>query len=281
MMPPFRPIRLLLPLALLLTVALSACDTTDASSEANATEEAVATSVAAAVAGDAGGVSDQAEDAVTLTTGGFDTGSAVGKTTQDDYDLTYDATTGTWTLSLDRQRQLRNGATAAFARTYQYQFLDDAGAPQRLYVTRGDTASTVTFSVVSASGSYDGPRLTYTLDTLTSDWTITNADTPVLTIDGSYQRSTSESLTLDDASYSLSGTLEATVALTTPRESESRPADTASGTLTGSYVGTLSGPDGDEVIDIPFSATIADGIITITVNGQTFTADATTGEMTG
>jgi hypothetical protein len=277
---PFRPTCFVLPLVLLFAVALSACDTTDAPSEANDTEEVVATSVATAVAAEAGGISDQAEDVVRLATGGFASSSAA-KAAQENYDLNYDASTSTWTLSLDRQRQLRNGATASFARTYQYQFLDDADAPQRSYVTRGDTASTVTFAVVAASGSYDGPRLTYTLDALTSDWTTENADTPVLTISGGYQRSTSETLTFDDASYALSGTLEATVTLTTPRTSERRPADTASGSLTGSYVGTLSGPDGNEVIDIPFSATIEDGTITITVNGRTFTADAETGEMTG
>ena len=183
-----------LSFAILALVLMAGCDSSSANEDVLDEETAtdVATTVALSVSEEDGGVADQLEDVVTITSE-----ATLSKQANSQSEILgsmpeYDEATGTWTVDISRERTSPNGErTMSYQRVYQYQFLDADGQPQQYFNTDSTLARTVIFRIVSGSGEYTSPEVVNSLNVLTADWTVSNADEDVFTVTGTYQRSAS------------------------------------------------------------------------------------------
>lgn len=226
-------------------------------SDGEALDEDVAVAVAGALSEEAGGVADQMEDLAFIASsaglqfaapadGGLaklgSTGSA---------DTVYDELTGWWTATISRSRSSFMGLFESdFQRVYQYQFLNSTGQPQRAYITQtatgADTAYVIKFKVVSGSGYHRSPIRVHYLESLTADWVITNANTPVLVINGTSSRSGRDTLTTREAVRTHVNTMNTTLTdVTKPRYRLGATRDDIQGTISGTYEAMITFSRGD------------------------------------
>jgi hypothetical protein len=284
-------------LVALLTLPLTGCDsaTTEADDLDGQALDDAAETVALSVAQEPGGTADQVSDVLFLPGlvsqqrghgpgGGFGDRDCDGDGPcppgQGDVDLTYDEDRGVWTAVIDRERTTPSGRTASLYRVYEFQFLAPDGTPQPEYVTDGDTASTINFVILEGSGSFSGPAVTHSLDDLTGAWTITGADTDLLTITGTYARAGTHTLDRERVNRTTSYVLEASMDLTLPREAD---LDQLDGTVEGTYDATRTMERNGETrtmdVSTTFVATIADGDVTIEMEGDRFVSGLFSGAM--
>ena len=155
----------------------------------------VATTVALSVSEEDGGVADQLEDVVAITSELSLNKDEASHATIFSRQPEYDESTGTWTVEIDRDRTSANGQRSmSYQRTYTYQFLDANGQPQQFFTTDSTRAKTVIFRILEGSGEYASPEVVNSLNALTADWTIDNADEDVFSISGSYFRDASSTI---------------------------------------------------------------------------------------
>ncbi len=270
-----------LALAFLVGFALVGCDSaTDDESLDMETATDVATTVALTVSEDDGGVADQIEDVVALTNelslnkqGGA---STLGSPPE------YDEETGTWTVDIDRSRTSPNSSySASFARTYEYQFLDADGQPQQFFVTDSTRAKTVIFRIVDGSGEYSSPRVLNTLNTLSADWTVNNADEDVFSVTGNYRRVASSIIERALISRTLAYDFNISeFNITVPRNGQMGD---ITGTMSGAYEAqrTADVENGERTVDVSVTVdiTIADNSVTIDVDRERFISQLDTGEL--
>lgn len=170
------------------------CDSASTNDEVldEETSADVAATVALSVSEEDGGVADQLEDVVTLTNQATLSKDAPANPNISSSDPEYDATTGIWTVDILRERTSQNEQRSiSYQRTYEYQFLDANGDPQQFFNTDSTLAKTLIFRIVSGSGEYSSPEMINTLNSLTADWRVDNADEDMFSISGSYQRDAS------------------------------------------------------------------------------------------
>lgn len=173
------------------------CDSSSTDDEVLDTETStdVATTVALSVSAEDGGVADQLEDVVTLTNDAILSKQEGSHPTIQSSDPEYDTITGTWTVDISRERTSPNGErSVSYQRSYEYQFLNADGQPQQFFNTDSTLATTMIFRIISGSGQYSSPEVESGLNSLTADWTVSNADEDVFTVSGSYQRSGSSTI---------------------------------------------------------------------------------------
>lgn len=260
----------------------------------------VAQSVANAVGEDNGGVTDQMGDIADATgsagissnVGTAAPGSVLMKTegsTSDSVSRTFNAADTSWAVFVTRSRVGLFGRQAGFTRSYYIKFIDQNGIaiPRYLTTSPADTASTVHFMVQSGSG-YTITRFVSThLLSLSSDFTVTGANTPVITINGSFTRTGVDTIETAKAERVLNYTLTATLEnVTRPRVPRYTPGATivraTGGTITGTYTANVTVLRGDSYSQRSFSksftVTFGDNTASIEVEGEHFTCDLQSGE---
>ncbi|OGU73540.1 MAG: hypothetical protein A3H45_01845 [Ignavibacteria bacterium RIFCSPLOWO2_02_FULL_55_14] len=237
--------------ALVFALVLSGCKNNGTEPQVEPVlEEDAAYAVAGALSEGGGGAAEQMGDAVSLAgSGGLQAEPSyldgqfrvMGNAT---IDTSYDAVTGWWTATVVRSKTSLDGNyVAQISRVYQYQFLNSSGVPQRRYIVGSDTAYSIHFIIVSGTGYHRTPFRVHRLDSLHGDWMVTNTHTAVVTINGSYYRAGSDTLTTRETVRTHNNTL--TMTFTDVRKARPAAGGGISGTISGNYTATITftGPE--------------------------------------
>lgn len=290
--------RLLRPFAatsILLLVLLTGCDSTSSNNTEEIAPDETAEMIAVTLAEDNGGTADDLASAQNylqnLMTGANSvTPSAKAVSRSYDRDCQYDDSDQVWGCTVSATRST-NRTDASFDRSIEVQFLDASGQPRRAYDVDGEPAASLTYSLLSGSGSFDGPRM-FSQHTVPAPgepatfWTIDNPGTGTITINGSGSRS------VNNGQESFRGTRTRDAVITTQATDVvvERGAGIQSGTITGTYEAQveLTNTDGDSVtrtISVEYVATFSGDTVDITFtgggerfNGRSFTFSSATGE---
>lgn len=172
-------------------------NTTDPETDNSILFEDAAESISAAVGDESGGATDNFADVMIAAGGGsmnsnspvIDGGDLVTLN-----DPLYDSLTGWWSVSVNRSFQ-NTQMQRSITREYRYQFRRN-GTAQKFYATGGDTATSLSFKIVSGSGYFRGPRVNHTMTQLKGAWTSNNIDkdTVTITLDSTYVRSGTDTI---------------------------------------------------------------------------------------
>ena len=273
---------------------VSGCEKTTEPAMDTSSQDA-AESIALAIGEDNGGVLDQLGDIALLCSptglqnfsrsavleGSLSKGGHILDT------LYYDSITGYWTIEVSRERSELFGLYYAnFSRIYQVQFRNSSAQAQQFYIVGNDTARSVNFRILGGTGYARSPRWNHNLTDILADWTVTNAHTSILTVNGTYSRSAIDTLFTYDGVRAADHALDMTISdVTGPRGDRNNISVATSGQLSGTYAGTItfiSGTaSGERDFTRNFTVVFNNGTATITVNGRTFTSDLKTGVVTG
>lgn len=276
-------------LATLFMIGVAGCDSSTDDSAITANED-VAESLAKLTAEDTGGLVEQAGDVLELASAGeiqAQTAVVAGKSQTDIIERTYDDATGTWTISVLREREDASGERQfSLQKVYEVQFLDANGDPQKFFVTNGETAHAMSFVIVEGTISLTTPRVSAMRDNITGSWMATGVNTDTVTLNGSYFRSGGHTITGLEAVRTLDYDLSLEVEdLVGPKGSRRDLSQKLSGTVSGEYEAFATFERGDSYrereISKEFTITIADGEATIVVNGEVFQSNVRTGELAG
>lgn len=294
--------------AMVLLVFGSGCrknSTEPAASETAATStQDAAQSIANAVGEDNGGVTDQMGDAVDATGSSGVAANAGSASTENDGLLkgtaaegdtvikTFNATDTSWTIYVSRSRTGLFGRQAGFTRTYYVKFYDSNGVALQRYITANpaDTSSTILFSVLTGTGHVITRFVSTHLLSISSNFTITNANTSVVTVNGTFTRTGTDTVKTFSGvrvlNYTLTGTLTNVMRPRIPRyvQAAGIPRATA-GTITGTYTATVTVLSGSSYTERSFTKTFTisfgtDGTGTMSVGGSKFSCDLQVGEAT-
>ncbi len=278
-----------LSLATLLLVGLVGCDSSTDEPAVTATED-VAESLAKLTAEDTGGLVEQAADVMELASVGdiqAQTSVVAGKSLDDVIERSYDDATGTWTISVSRERSDPAGLrTLTVEKVYEVQFLNEGGAPQKFFVTAGDTAHAIRFVIVDGTITLTTPHISALRDNIAGEWMATGVNTDTVTLNGTYSRSGGHTITRLDAVRTLDYDLSLEVEeLVGPKGSRRDLSQKISGTVSGEYEALATFERGDAYrereISREFTITISEGEATIVVNGEVFQSSVRTGELMG
>jgi hypothetical protein len=253
-------------------------------------------SIAQAVALNAGGLLDQIGDiadiasAVSSPAESHGSGS-VYKPSADSvntsFTSTYDSSTGWWTLDLERQR-IGNNRTASYFRQYRYQFRNRDSVIQRDWLTGSDTAYSVDFRIVSGSGRFAIPSHSLELDTLTTRWLVTHANTGTFTLagvpDAPYRRAGTDTITTDASARALRQELSlGAESVTSPRGSRLFLESSTVGVFSGTFFAgiTFIGDSlyAERSVGYAVTITIGGGVADIAIAGNHYRASVRTGEI--
>lgn len=249
--------------------------------------EDAAESLASAVGEDNGGVIDQVGDLLeSAENDGFSSLSKSGGLDGiESKEAVYDSINGVWTITLFRERGNPDGVFyAQYERVYNVQFLNAAGNPQKRYITNGDTAYTVNFDIISGTGYHRTRRLTHELKDLGGSLVATNANLPNVTINGTYARAATDTVTTRNAERTLDYQLDIVLTdVVGPRGKRRDLSKKVSGEINGIYEAVATFTRGDAYVEKNISRTIhivfGDGNADIRVNGQRYSGDVSTGEL--
>ena len=285
---------IVLALAAFGLLALAGCSDDDPAAPATSTtlataEKDAATAIAADLGADDGGLMDQVEDAVAFAGGlglaaksGPGTGGCEGLR-----DAVYDEATGTWTITIERERGVEGEIPyASFSRVMTVRFLDADGQPQQFYVTEGVAAATVEFAILSGEGTHVNRRIEHNLLSLEAAFTVTDADRDTVTVNGTFARSAGTVLTAPRFVRTHDSTLQLElIDVMAPRRADRDLAHAVSGTVTGVYDATITFTRGDDyretTVHREFTIDLADGEGTMTMEGtrNRYRAHLGTGEL--
>ncbi|NNE46520.1 MAG: hypothetical protein HKN37_07660 [Rhodothermales bacterium] len=273
----------------LVLVAAVGCDSS-ANDESLSASEDVAESLAKLVAEDTGGLVEQAGDIMDLASVGdiqAQTAAVAGKQQTDVIERSYDPETGTWTISVSRERGDAAGDRyMSLQKVYEVQFLDASGDSQRFFVTQGDTAHAISFVIVEGSISLTTPHVSALRDNITGSWMATGVNTDIVTLNGTYARSGGHTITHLEAVRTLDYDLALEVEeLVGPKGSRRDLSQKLSGTVSGQYDAFATFERGDAYrereISREFTVTISEGEATIVVNGDVYAGNVRTGDLAG
>ncbi len=244
----------------------------------------VAESVAGAVGVESGGVVDQVGDVIDLTTQ-----FRLGKTSADGFidqrEATYDESTGTWTLKIERERGVEGAVPyGTWTRVFTYRFLNSEGQPQKFFVAENDTATSIVFNIVDGDGYYKNFRMSHDLKEIQGSFVATGTNTDMVTINGTYKRAAVDTLTTEKFTRISDHALELTIIdLKGPKGSRRNLAQKVSGSITGTFHADISfdGERGyaEKTVDKDIKIVIDDGEATIDVNGNLYVADVENGQV--
>jgi hypothetical protein len=274
--------------AVLLLLGSTGCDSvTD--DQPVAGNEDVAESLAKLTAEDTGGLVQQAADVLELASVGdiqAQTATVAGKDQRDVIERVYDVASGTWTISVSRERGDPEGDRyLTLDKVYEVQFLDANDDAQKFFVTNGDTARAISFVILEGEISLTTPRVTALRDNITGSWMATGVNTSTVTLNGTYSRSGGHTVTTLEAVRTLDYELALPVdELVGPKGSRRDLSQKISGTVSGQYDAVRTFERGDAYrereISREFTITIAEGEATIAVNGEVFQSNVRTGDLT-
>lgn len=254
--------------------------TVTTSLEANAD---VAESVAGAVGEESGGVMDQVGDVFDLTKS-FQLGKAAGDGFLDHREATYDETTGTWTLVVQRERGTSGDIPYGYwDRTFTYQFFNAEGAVQQYFVTAGDTARTINFNIIDGNGYFTNNRVAHDLKELSGSFVATHANQDLITVNGTYTRAAVDTITTQNFTRISDHVINLTVTdLVGPKGTRRNLAEKVSGTITGTFHADIvfDGERGyaEKTVDRDVNIVIGDGEAEIAIGGQKYRSDVQTGQ---
>ena len=278
-----------LMLVLLIALALGGCSGDDpAAPTATITaEKDAATAIAADLGADDGGLMDQLGDAVGFA-GGADMFAMHGGC-EGLRNAVYDDATGTWTITVERERGDPDGVPyASFLRVYTLRFLDADGLAQQRYVVESDTARTIEFAILSGEGLHRTLRLEQTLLSLEGEFAVTNAHEPLVTINGWYARSGRNVLEVPRFLRTHDSTLQLElIDVVAPRGAGRDLAEAVSGTVTGTYEALITVTRGDAYTEREilreFTVELGDGegLMTMARSAHQYRARLRTGELVG
>jgi hypothetical protein len=265
-------------------VLITGCDkSTEPETADSIVYEDAAESISAAMGDESGGATESFAD-VMIAGGGGSMGTAAPM--MDGADLVsagtpvYDSITGWWSVSVNRSRD-NNLVQRSITREYRYQFSKNS-IIQKQYITGNDTATTLKFRIVSGTGFFVGPRVSHALTQLKGAWTSSNInkDTVTITLDSTYVRSGTDTITTRNMKRTHTSTTTITaVNVKAPRY---RPllsaswrnnfANAISGTISGHYTAAITFQRGDlyreRTIDRDFTITVGGGTGTLSINGN-------------
>ncbi len=229
--------------------------------------------VASDLGADDGGLTDQMADLATAV-GGL---NAAKDFVNDRFrEANYDETTGTWTITVERERGNPDGVPyASISRLYTLRFLDAAGDPQQFRIVDGDTATTVDFDILSGSGVHRTRRVEQSLDSLEGSFVVTGVNTDWLTVNGTYARAATNHLETPRFSRTHAGQLGLELMdVVVPRGAGRDYSQAISGTVNGTYVADITIERGDDYleqhIERTFSIVFGDGEGTLTMDGNLY-----------
>jgi hypothetical protein len=181
-----------------------------------------------------------------------------------------------WTGILDREKKGLLQYSRVY-RIYEWAFQKN-GVGQQSYVVGTDTANTITFKILSGKAYAWTMMWEHLVDSLTTSWTITNANKDTLTINGSVYRTATDTLITRNATRTLRNKLVLTYGdVKAPRGNRAVVTSAASGTITGTYDATVTFLRGTSYAERTISRTIdvslSGGTGTIRINGKPFLAD--------
>ena len=265
-------------------VLFAGCDSASSDDEALDTETStdVATTVALSVSEEDGGVADQLEDVVALANAVTLSKQAGSHPTIMSSDPEYDDMTGTWTVGISRERSSPNGERSiSYERVYEYQFLDADGQPQQFFNTDSTRAKTINFRIISGSGQYSSPQVVSGLNSLTADWTVSNADEEVFTVSGVYQRSASSTIERALVTRTMDYSMVINrLELNVPRGGALRD---FTGTLSADYEAmrntNVENAERDVEVSVSVDITIDDNQVIIDIDRDRFVSTLDTGEL--
>ncbi|HEX9654138.1 MAG TPA: hypothetical protein VGA99_10530 [bacterium] len=250
--------------------------------------EDVAESVASSLGEDNGGAVDAIGDLTDVA--GETNFQILGKTSAtsgvQSVDASYDSVNGIWTIELFRERGNPPGTFySLIERVYTVQFLHN-GVPQKFWKVVGDTADTIHFNIIDAAGRHKTRHLSQELKELTASLVATGTNTNLITINGTYRRAATDTLTNRSVTRTLDHTIDLNfIDVTVPRGSRQDVSENISGTITGTYHAdiTFDGPRGysEKTVDREINITLEDGEAAINVAGRVFSCNLGLGELLG
>jgi hypothetical protein len=244
----------------------------------------VAESVAGAVGETSGGVVEQVGDVIDLTNQ-----LRLGKTMADGFidhrEATFDETTGIWTLIIERERgTIGTVPFGTWTRTFTYQFLNSAGEAQKLFITDGDTATSINYNIVEGDGYYKNFRLSHDLKEIEASFVATNTNTDLVTVNGVYKRAAVDTITTQSFTRISDHALELNIIdVMGPKGSRRNLAQKVSGTITGTFHADIifDGERGyaEKTVDKEITIVIGEGEAAIEVNGNVYMSDIESGQV--
>ncbi len=213
----------------------------------SSTTEEAAYNVSTQLSESASGVSDQIGDAFTLA---FPTSFA--KMLDGGKDTTFktrvwDNDNKLWTVTVDRKVPDRSTrVTFTFTRVYTIQYLDKNNEPMMYWKVGNDTAYTIRFKILEGTSYFKNPILIHRLLNLVADLTITNANKPIVTINGTMKREGSDTVAARNLTKTHNYKLDLTFQdVTGPRKNKLALQNKLSGTIAGTYEAVVSYKLGD------------------------------------
>jgi hypothetical protein len=278
---------LILLASLALALAMVGCGEDESSATIPGTPESPTTldkdaaeAVATDLAADSGGLSDQIAD-LSLAMATIDAAKS-GPDNDDPHrpqgfiEREYDDATGTWTVTIERERGDPEGVPyALIQRQYTLRFLDEAGEPMQFRVVDGDTARAAEYEIVYGQGVHRNRRIEQTLTTLTGSFLVTNVNTDLVTINGTYHREAGHHLETPRFSRTLDGVLDLElIDVVAPYRWRLHHQDAVSGTINGLFVADVTIERGDDYyenhIEREFTIIFGDGEGDLVMNGRAF-----------
>lgn len=213
----------------------------------SSTTEEAAYNVSTQLSESASGVSDQIGDAFTLA---FPTSFA--KMLDGGKDTTFktrvwDNNNKLWTVTVDRKvPDQSTRVNFTFTRVYTIQYLNKNNEPMMYWKVGNDTAYTIRFKILEGTSYFKNPILIHRLLNLVADLTITNANKPIVTINGTMKREGSDTVAARNLTKTHNYKLDLTFQdVTGPRKNKLALQNKLSGTIAGTYEAVVSYKLGD------------------------------------
>jgi hypothetical protein len=260
------------------------------SQNSDVSNENVALSVAGLIGEHGGGVVDQVGDALVMVTN--EGPQMLGKAIDDAQGIcsrtaVYDSINQIWTINVSRERGAPGDSVyGKFERTFTLQFFNKEGLPQKRWITKGDTAYSFDFNIISGTGFHIKPKMHHYLKSISGGWIGTNANTDLITINGTYQRAAIDTIFRDDAKRISDHSVNLSLNdVTGPRGSRRDLSQKVSGSITGVFQAMITVVLDDTTlvrhVERDINIQLGNGEADIRVNNEKFRGDAGSGRLLG
>lgn len=203
-------------------------------------------------------------------------------------DKNFDQATQKWTVTLSRKKGSPEASNyTTISRVCQYQFLNAKNEPQKNYITDSDTAYAMTFIIVSGTNYHRTPRVSGVVTQLSGVFRATELNTSKITINGSFSKSGIDTINTRKGTRIINHTLNLTYTnIIGERGMGKEWYKTATGTVTGTYVGSIVTQKGtaynEKSINKNIEITLGvGGKSDIKIGGKKFISKLLSGELEG